>query len=489
MTADSDALDRAARDQYDGGLHLVHTTVSDEDGDGFPAADVDRWEIDVRVPVRLRGRSELVAVASVTAFTILSPEDLDDVGQALGESEVDPRIGVALAAPDAENGGFLELFDSAASLLNLPDLLVIGHVAVRAPFHGVDDLVADIVSAVQDGPAGRAAAFVVVAPSGWDVEAPGRTTSGRLGVRQPTDRQRSGDRSSVRDQLEEDGFTAWAGTDVLVAMNADPEAAAELVEERLADGDAVIPFPQGARTDELWLADLVEQAMTGPSVPVPMDLPPTLPDTVVAGVPDDIHGLDADEDTGALSIHTHDAELEVVGRPGNAPQLVGVATESSAATQAWLREVHTRYWQYWPELHDQIHVRVEQAMDGTLDPAADEDTPHLHIPRLTPPEAPWPGDGEVELDLVGDDDGDPRTFEALQVTSFGHEHIGAVTIHDSGHIVAFLHDEWNPEFAEHEAAVTHLLALGADQFIADVLHVALEDGCNEAILTGRAPGH
>lgn len=45
------ALLRAVHDAWDGRLRLVHVTIADEDGDGYPSFDVDRWVIDVRVPL------------------------------------------------------------------------------------------------------------------------------------------------------------------------------------------------------------------------------------------------------------------------------------------------------------------------------------------------------------------------------------------------------------------------------------------------------
>jgi len=70
-----------------------------------------------------------------------------------------------------------------------------------------------------------------------------------------------------------------------------------------------------------------------------------------------------------------------------------------------------------------------------------------------------------------------------------HEHIGVVVVHESGHVRAFLHDEWEPGFPAAEAAVAHLISLGAGEFFADALHDELSAGVEHAILTGDVRGH
>ena len=54
---DPSALVRAVHDAWDRRLRLrlrlrlVHTTIADKVGDGYPWIDVDRWGIEVRVPL------------------------------------------------------------------------------------------------------------------------------------------------------------------------------------------------------------------------------------------------------------------------------------------------------------------------------------------------------------------------------------------------------------------------------------------------------
>jgi hypothetical protein len=480
MAQEQDVRDRAAVDQFDGDLRFVLTTETDGDGEGVPRPTADRWVIDVRLPVRIgRGRQETVSIGRVTAVTILDPEDLQDITDALIACGADPGFAASLDTDDTAGGDFATLFETAAAMTDLWDLLVIDEVTVRDPFRSLPELVSLIVAGVRLGPAGRHAAFVLADPSGWDVD--------------PARRGRGDARASTAlRQLTGDGYKPWAGTDVLLFLNADPDVAVERAEGALGgprddDAPASLPFPVGTRGDEVRLGPMVEEAMTQPTIPVPFDLPPALPADIWAGLPEDIHGVDVDDETGEMTISTHTDELEVVGRPGNAPQLVGAATRAPAPTQQWLREVHRRWWAYWPDLHEQIHAVIDRTLDGTLEPA-DEDAPHLHIPNLPRPYAAWPGVGDVDL-VPGDVDADPLTYEAVLDGPGGQEHIGVVLVHDDGHIEAFLHDQWNPGFPDHEAAVGHLITLGAEEYLSDVLHDVLAEGAEAAILTGHAPGH
>jgi len=56
------AIAQHVYDAWDGSLRLVHITISDEDGDAYPGQDVDRWVIDVRVPIT-DDETEAVSVA------------------------------------------------------------------------------------------------------------------------------------------------------------------------------------------------------------------------------------------------------------------------------------------------------------------------------------------------------------------------------------------------------------------------------------------
>ena len=63
MNDDPDAaIAQHVHDAWDGSLRLVHITISDEDGDAYPGQDVDRWVIDVRVPIT-DDETEAVSVA------------------------------------------------------------------------------------------------------------------------------------------------------------------------------------------------------------------------------------------------------------------------------------------------------------------------------------------------------------------------------------------------------------------------------------------
>ncbi|UFU15578.1 hypothetical protein LQK89_07790 [Curtobacterium sp. C1] len=69
------------------------------------------------------------------------------------------------------------------------------------------------------------------------------------------------------------------------------------------------------------------------------------------------------------------------------------------------------------------------------------------------------------------------------------KNVGAIIVHENGHVEAFLHDEWQPWLQDHEAAVQHLLSLGIEEFIVGVLHDELDAGVITAILTGDVDGH
>ncbi len=71
---------------WDRRLRLVHITIADEDGDGYPSFDVDRWVIEVRVPLT-DDEAEAVPVARVTAFTVRAPDEVDEIVEALQTSD------------------------------------------------------------------------------------------------------------------------------------------------------------------------------------------------------------------------------------------------------------------------------------------------------------------------------------------------------------------------------------------------------------------
>jgi hypothetical protein len=477
--ADQAGLDAIAVEQFSGDMRFVLTVVTDADGDGLASPMVDRWDIDVRAVVASDEVPEgTVSLGRVTALTVRAPEDADDMATALDEAGAGVEYLAAVRAAD-QPGGFADLFATAAGASGQEDLLIIEHVAVREPFRNLPEIVGLIVGGVRLGPAGRTSAFVLADPTAWD------TVAVRHGRRSPH-------ASTAVEQLSRAGFQQWAGTSVLALVNADLEEAMRQVEGVVArPGGATsrtTPIVVGDRSDELWLGPVVEAALGRPSVAVPFDLPPMLPDEILEGLPEDVHGIDADEETGTVTVETHDDVFEIVGRPGNAPQLVGAATNAPAATQQWLREVHSRYWKYWPNLHDQIHERLDGLRDGVLD-LTDEDAPHLHMPDLVQVDAPWPGSGTIELNEAEDGPDDAAVYEAVLFHGDEHEHVGGVIVEGEGHVRAFLHDEWRPDFPDSDAAVTCLLTLGVEEFYTDVRHETLEQDALDVILTGGIPGH
>ncbi|MCA5922944.1 hypothetical protein [Curtobacterium oceanosedimentum] len=459
MTDDPDAaIAQHVHDAWDGSLRLVHITITDEDGDAWPGQDVDRWVIDVRVPIT-DDDAQAVSVAEVTAFTSRAPGSLEDLVLGYQVSDVVGAFATAVATPHATGETFFALQTSATEMLGAPDLLAIDRLTVRPSYRTLPGLLPAIVDAVRHGPAGRTASWVLVDPSVWDVP------------------------FSDEDRAAGD-FVPWADSGVLTSMNAAPDDLERLSLVPPTGGIAV-----GARADEVHLGDAIEHAMTLPAIAVPFDLPPKLPASTWAAAPEDVHGVHPDEATGSITVETHDEQLEVVGSPGTAPQLVGTSASADAATQDWLRAVHQRWWQYEPDLHARIHEVVDEYLaTGRIESATDELAGHLHAPDLPPYQTEWPGTGTVVLEALGEDT-EPVVFDAVLEDGSRHEHIGVVVVHESGHVRAFLHDEWEPGFAEPEAAVAHLVSLGAGEFFADALHDELSAGVEHAILTGDVRGH
>lgn len=457
---DSAATAQSVYDAWNAQLRLVHITVCDEDGDGYPAPDVNRWAIDVRVPVHA-DEHDAVSIGRVIAFTVLEPEGLMDMAEAFEMAGLLGDYKSAVAVHHPSGGSFPDLFDEAADLLSTYDLLVIDQVTIAPEYRDLPGLLDALIPALQAGPAGRTSAFTVLDPTVWNVP----FTDG------------------TQESLS---FAQWADTTMYASMNADPEEAAMAA---LARASADTGQLDGARADDLWLGDMLDAALEQPSIPVPFTLPPALPANLWAGAPEDIRGVNADPDSGSITVELHTGTYEVVGMPGNAPQLVGDATEAVPQTREWLRAVHQRWWQYQPELHDQIHRTIDAYLDASL-PTVSEDEPHLHIPNVSRPIAPWPIDGTIHLEPLADGDTDPRVFDVHHDTvDGGHEHIGAVIVHSSGHIRAFLHDEWRPDLTNHEQVVAALIAEGAAQFISDALHDILGSQVTGVILTGDIDGH
>lgn len=167
---------------------------------------------------------------------------------------------VRVTATDPNGGPFASLFAGATEVLERDELLIIDRIEVEATFEGLPHLVPAIVSAVQNGPAGRTAAFVLADPAQWSVVL-------------------------SDDDLEAINLAQRADTGVLVGVNADPreahERAADLVAARTAE-DAPTP---GSRRGGTWVSELLDRAAEQPALPVPFSLPPALPAHIWAGAP------------------------------------------------------------------------------------------------------------------------------------------------------------------------------------------------------------
>lgn len=459
----------------EGELQVALTTVIDDEGAGWESELGDRWDVEVYLPGEPSAAP--VTVAEATAFTVRAPESLAAIVEAIGELQISGDYADALTRLDETAGSFAALFETSAEALDRDDLLIIESVRITEGHGEVPGLLARVLRALQGGPSGRTAAFVLTDASQWAV---------------PLD----------DDALQRLGLARWADTKVVGCINGDVATAqmriAEFIASQLEDEDDLVV---GARADDLWLADMIEQAQASPAIRVRFDLPPALPANVWAGAPADVHDVTADPETGTITIETHDATYEVVGAPGTAAQLVGAATEASPQTREWLRAVHERWWRYEDALHERVHEAVAEFTEGRLEEVPDETTPYLHMSEIMRDLAPWPLPGEVHLiPLEGPDEAagghmveqvGPLVFHAVREEDgqAGHEHIGVVRLYPNGHIQAWLLDDWMIELPDHEAAVEHLLALGADVFIADVLHEELYGGVVDAILTGDVRGH
>lgn len=443
-------------------MRLVHITIADEDGDGYPSFDVDRWVIEVRVPLT-DDEAEAAPVARVTAFTVRAPDEVEEIVEALQTSDVQGSYSSVVAGADPDGGPFASLFAGAAEVLERDDLLIIDRLEVGAGFEDLPHLVPAIVTAVQNGPAGRTAAFVLADPAQWSV-------------------------ALSDDDLGAINLAQWADTGVLVGVNADPheahERAADLIAARTAE-DAPSP---GARHRDTWVSEILDRAAEEPALAVPFALPPALPVDVWAGAPAAVLHVDADPDTGALTVHTDDGKFEVVGLPGNAPQLVGAAVGTSIQTQAWLRAVHERWWRYQPALHDRVHEVIDQFLDGTLEFATDDSEPHLHMSNVELQRSAWPLPGELAVEPIREN-AEPLVLGVRLDEDGILENVGAIIVREDGHVEAFLHDEWQPWLPDHDAVLQHLLSLGVEEFIVGVLHDELDAGVTTAILTGDVDGH
>jgi len=138
-------------DAWDRRLRLVHITIADEDGDGYLSFDVDRWVIEVRVPLT-DDEAEAAPVARVTAFTVREPDEVEEIVEALQTSDAQGAYLPVVTGTDPNGGPFVSLFAGAAEVLERDDLLIINRLQVDAGFEDLPHLVPAIVTAVQNGP-------------------------------------------------------------------------------------------------------------------------------------------------------------------------------------------------------------------------------------------------------------------------------------------------------------------------------------------------
>lgn len=472
MTAEQSAGPDEQPDHGTGELQIALTTVIDDNGQGWDSALGDRWDVEAYLPSAPSDKPSLVVEA--TAYTIATPDSLEAMVEAFEELGVVGEYADAVSRLDDTAGSFTTLFDAATTLTDCDDILVIDQVRIEEDQAALDALDRVLV-AIQNGPAGRSAAFVLADVSKWEV---------------PIDDER----------LIELGLTRWAGTNVVGRINHSVSAERlQMVEALAAQIAADGGLEVTARSGEVQLSDLIEQAQSAPAIRVRFDLPPALPANVWAGAAADVEDVIADPDTGAITIETADARYEVVGAPGTAPQLVGAAADAPPQTREWLRAVHERWWRYEEALHERVHDAVAEFTEGRLEEVPDEMTPHLHMSEILRDLAPAAIPGDVHLvphESAADSDGGhvlehegPLVFRAVREVDGEHEHIGFVRLYPDARIEAWLLDEWMDWLPDHDQLIEHLLGRGADVFIANVLHEELYAGVVGAILTGDVRGH
>lgn len=469
------SLESALSRPAGGTLSFVHRTVTD--GDAEHASQLHRWDIDVMATVTASGSSPSgrTTIGQVTAVTVLHPRNLDEIERALtaGAAHVTDTFVEAIGTPAAAGSRFREYFMASRAMSGQQDLLIITDVHIQDPFRTVEGLISRIVAGVSSGPAGRNAAYVVLEPSGWDV------------TPRPCALQGFTVSPAVR-ELDRAGFEPWANTPMLTHANV---AEYTVFDDEPAPAVSTTRTPVGgpharARTAELWLGDVLDDAKHKDPLRVRFDLPPALNPALAAGIPDNIQRVLADETTGTILIVTDTHTFEVVGRPGNAPQLVGDAAAAPDGTQAWLREIHHRWWTYRTTLKNQADKRVTEVLAGTLQ-AADPSRPHLTVPPLSQHQVPWPGVGEVELHPTIFETDTTRVLDIVHTIGSRHDTIGRVSIDTTGYIHARIDDERNLNLGDPDIATTHILQLAANTHLAGILHDTLDQQLTATILTGH----
>lgn len=472
MTAEQSAGPDEHPDHGVGELQIALTTVVDEYGQGYDSAFGDRWDVEAYLPSEPSAKPALVVEA--TAYTIPTPDSLEAMVEAFEDLDVAGDYADAISRLDDVAGSFATLFDAATTLTDCDGILLIDQVRFDADRADADALNRVLV-AIQNGPAGRSAAFVLADVSKWEVD---------------VDDER----------LVELGLSRWAGTDVVGRINHSVSAERlQLAEALAAQITAVSDLEVTVRSGEVRLNDLIEQAQAAPAIRVRFELPPALPANVWAGAPADIEDVVADPETGAITIETADTTYEIVGAPGTAPQLVGAAADALPQTREWLRAVHERWWRYEDALHERVHEAVAEFTEGRLEEVPDEATPHLHMSEILRDLAPSPIDGDVHLvpheGSAGTERGHvlehegPLVFRAVRDVDGEHEQVGFVRLYPDAHVEAWLLDDWMNWLPDHDQLIEHLLGRGADVFIANLLHEELYAGVVEAILIGDIRGH
>lgn len=97
--------------------------------------------------------------------------------------------------------------------------------------------------------------------------------------------------------------------------------------------------------------------------------------------------------------------------------------------------------------------------------------------------------GDVHLEPTSDDATEPAVFRAILELGDQHEHVGVINLLEAGYLRAFLHDHWNLEHPNPDAAVEGLVNLAAKQFFAGAIHNEFSANVEHNLLTSGVRGH
>jgi hypothetical protein len=154
-------------------------------------------------------------------------------------------------------------------------------------------------------------------------------------------------------------------------------------------------------------------------------------------------------------------------------------------TQAWLREVHHRWWAYRTRLLNQVDERITEILDGAVK-SVSPDRPHLTVPPLIRHHVPWPGVGDVELRPTIFETDTTRVLDVVHTINQRETTIGRVPIDTTGYIHARIDDDRNVNLGDPRIAITYILQVAASSHLAGILDTIIDRQLATSILTGTS---